>query len=320
MKKQRLVWVDLAKAFVIILMIIGHVVPFKSTLYVLIFSFHMPFFFIISGYTSREVSTLKQLLIYIKKLAKRILVPTILITYLASFELIHSISEVPLAFSQASKELFWGGAPPQNTHLSVELIWFLIVFFFAKLLYEGLTITFNEKSKFILLLILAFSTYVFISRHFYLPFALDLVPLASLYMCIGHILSLKRKAAERYYYVVMGFAFVYWTYMVELGTFIDMSNRNFTNQWSLAVLETIAGTFVIMGLAKACGNGRLISVFSLIGRHTLLIMFVHLLDMYSQWHLSLNIYSIAIIRVFVDVGITLAIVWIMQLVKRKVRE
>ena len=51
MKKQRLVWVDLAKAFVIILMIIGHVVPFKSTLYVLIFSFHMPFFFIISGYT-----------------------------------------------------------------------------------------------------------------------------------------------------------------------------------------------------------------------------------------------------------------------------
>ena len=108
--------------------------------------------------------------------------------------------------------------------------------------------------------------------------------------------------------------------MVELGTFIDMSNRNFTNQWSLAVLETIAGTFVIMGLAKACGNGRLISVFSLIGRHTLLIMFVHLLDMYSQWHLSLNIYSIAIIRVFVDVGITLAIVWIMQLIKRKVRE
>ena len=119
MKKQRLVWVDLAKAFVIILMIIGHVVPFKSTLYVLIFSFHMPFFFIISGYTSPEVSTLKQLLIYIKKLAKRILVPTILITYLASFELIHSISEVPLAFSQASKELFWGGAPPQKDRKSV---------------------------------------------------------------------------------------------------------------------------------------------------------------------------------------------------------
>ena len=44
--KKRIEWVDIAKGIAILLMVIGHEVP-SGLLYVFIFSFHMPLFFIL---------------------------------------------------------------------------------------------------------------------------------------------------------------------------------------------------------------------------------------------------------------------------------
>lgn len=54
MIKKRLAWVDVAKAIAIILMVAGHELP-QVSLRTWIFSFHMPLFFILSGYTSHRV-------------------------------------------------------------------------------------------------------------------------------------------------------------------------------------------------------------------------------------------------------------------------
>lgn len=47
--KKRLDWVDIAKGIAIILMVIGHEVENRSV-YALIFSFHMPLFFIFADF------------------------------------------------------------------------------------------------------------------------------------------------------------------------------------------------------------------------------------------------------------------------------
>lgn len=52
--KTRIQWIDIAKGITIIAMIIGHSVPYGSSIRNLIFSFHMPLFFILTGYTMRE--------------------------------------------------------------------------------------------------------------------------------------------------------------------------------------------------------------------------------------------------------------------------
>lgn len=52
-KNDRIAWIDIAKGITIILVIIGHVVPFDSATRNVIFSFHMPLFFILSGYTNK---------------------------------------------------------------------------------------------------------------------------------------------------------------------------------------------------------------------------------------------------------------------------
>lgn len=53
MGSKRLDWIDIAKGIAMILVIVGHTVPNPSPLRHAIFSFHMPVFFILAGYTFR---------------------------------------------------------------------------------------------------------------------------------------------------------------------------------------------------------------------------------------------------------------------------
>lgn len=67
MDKKRIAWVDIAKAIAIIGMIVGHEVT-NDTLRIFIFSFHMPLFFILSGYTSGPVQEWGRFLAKVKKI------------------------------------------------------------------------------------------------------------------------------------------------------------------------------------------------------------------------------------------------------------
>ena len=48
-EKQRISYIDSLKGLGIILIVVGHIIPYESMLHVWIYSFHVPIFFIISG-------------------------------------------------------------------------------------------------------------------------------------------------------------------------------------------------------------------------------------------------------------------------------
>ena len=58
--KQRIVWIDWAKSILIYLMVVGHCFPIAWENH-LIYAFHMPAFFIISGYLYKPHHWLKTL-------------------------------------------------------------------------------------------------------------------------------------------------------------------------------------------------------------------------------------------------------------------
>ena len=49
--KKRVEYIDIAKGIALFLVVWGHLVPDDSTVFRIIFSFHMPLFFILSGMT-----------------------------------------------------------------------------------------------------------------------------------------------------------------------------------------------------------------------------------------------------------------------------
>ena len=79
-KKGRLAYIDIAKGILIILVVIGHTI--KGSVFVtkamiqIINAFHMPAFFIISGFLANEAKLIDQKFWgYVKKRAIRLLIP-----------------------------------------------------------------------------------------------------------------------------------------------------------------------------------------------------------------------------------------------------
>ncbi|MBP9989017.1 MAG: acyltransferase family protein, partial [Ruminococcus sp.] len=70
--KKRIDWIDMAKGYGMILVIIGHIVADKGIAFRLISSFHMPLFFVLSGYLFSNKKTFKEF--FIKKV-KSLVVP-----------------------------------------------------------------------------------------------------------------------------------------------------------------------------------------------------------------------------------------------------
>lgn len=75
MGTKRLDWIDIAKGIAIILVIVGHTVPNPSPLRHAIFSFHMPVFFILAGYTFRP----KPWRVLLSGSVSRLLVPYVIL-------------------------------------------------------------------------------------------------------------------------------------------------------------------------------------------------------------------------------------------------
>ncbi|MCQ2272818.1 MAG: acyltransferase family protein [Bacteroidales bacterium] len=70
---ERKYWIDWAKVFGIYLVVLGHTTDGSELIRPLIYSFHMPLFFMISGYLEKKYSG--SAISYIKKTAKRLLIP-----------------------------------------------------------------------------------------------------------------------------------------------------------------------------------------------------------------------------------------------------
>ena len=74
-KEKRIEWVDIAKGIAILLVIIGHTVKFGSLSRNIIFSFHMPLFFILSGYTFRPATNAKTFFKHLRKNFLHLILP-----------------------------------------------------------------------------------------------------------------------------------------------------------------------------------------------------------------------------------------------------
>ena len=186
--RKRLVWVDIAKGIAIILMIIGHEI--SGNIRTFIFSFHMPLFFILSGFTSGAVLTYSKWKSKLPKILEMLILAIFMIILLSVEKVLvwkGSVSQIALdtliGIFQGSNT--YGGVHAIST---VGVMWFLIVFVWAKILFDLLQVFFDNKYIGVILGIISYFAYL-ISLHHWLPQDLDIIPIAALFMWIGSVLK-----------------------------------------------------------------------------------------------------------------------------------
>ena len=119
-QKERITWVDSAKGIAIYLIVVGHFLNVSSLELVnkAIYSFHIPLFFILSGYTHKESD--RQFWKGIFDKAKQLLLPYI----------VYIILSVLFCMVYGNYELTWDKLCYYNASIYFdEPIWFLIVLF-----------------------------------------------------------------------------------------------------------------------------------------------------------------------------------------------
>lgn len=295
-------------------MIIGHEVPGgERVVSRLIFSFHMPLFFILSGYTSRPIVTFSYFQKKIKKSVLNIWLLAAVIVFVYCVECLIFQPNFTLAamIKQFVLGIFWGCNKLPITNVTGTM-WFMFAFFWSKLLYDLLQLFVPNKYNGFILLILAFISFVF---HKWLPQVIDLAPYGALFMWLGWymkvVIQKYQRSSNQARIVALSMVAIYWLTLVIKGVYIDMSVRHFP-LFIVSILEAFAGTIVICKFSAFIQNEGCANWLKIIGRYTLSILCIHQLDLYwviwakyfPRWYVAV------IIRLIVDMVIFLVYLYL----------
>lgn len=274
MQKPRLLWLDAAKALAILLTITGHTIngAFRDMIY----SFHMPLFFMLSGYTFKlpEGNFLPAL----KKDFKRLVLPVLFVCLLQlGFNTLTASASFPSQLKQTVLSILWGNGCAKYSLPGIGIVWFLTALFLSKQLYR-LTAAKVTKFRLLFLLVLAFSG-MYIGRYVWLPQSLDLVLVSLPFLEAG---SLYCKAEERSPNALPALGclcFCVWVYATyHRSISLEMSIRYFPFSM-ICLLVAAAGSIWVIQLVQAAENfSWFMKLLAFLGRHSLALMCVHSLD------------------------------------------
>ena len=138
--KQRIQWLDNLRAIAIFFVVLGHTVGLPEPVYKLIFSFHMPIFFWISGVFVKEKIREETLFEFVGKLWKKRLIPYALfsvLSYMAWFFLFrHFGTQAALKIDPVRPliGMFYGNGI-NNWLVHNTVLWFFLCLFVSEILF-----------------------------------------------------------------------------------------------------------------------------------------------------------------------------------------
>lgn len=276
-EKKRIAWIDIAKGIAILCTIVGHCIG-KNKIGIFIFSFHMPLFFVLSGYTLKKTAvadipraTAKDFRrLYVPAVAV-VLVDVLLRAAKAFFFKRGEFPSVPGTFLS----VLWGNCNGIKSIRGVGFAWFLVTLFYAKLLFR-LVLAKIETYRAVILLALAY-LFSLPGLRASLPQGFDLIFGAAFFIDMGffmknaHEIPGEKKAALG---VAAGFA---WLYLISAhGTFVDFAQRKYE---AAAILAAVCASVCVMQISQGIETVRVLKVpLAFVGRHSLLLLCIHTLD------------------------------------------
>lgn len=252
---KRIDWIDRAKGIGIILVILGHSI-FPKMLKVVLYSFHMPLFFFLSGYVynMKKYKTFNE---FILNKIKTILIPAF------SFEVITTLwsvfinyingNNVEIKISSSILGIF---IQRRGGEFSFGA-WFLICLFISEIiLWFILSKKFTDKTLIIIATIMSFVGYLYCRLiGVVLPWAIEVTLNAVPFLIVGYLVkknidTLNRYLSKKYiiFYGILNVSACFLNYYLT-DTKVDMYANKYGNYF-LYIIASLTGVFFIIILVK----------------------------------------------------------------------
>lgn len=288
-KNGRLDYIDVARGFVIILMLIGHADP-PTPLVKAIFGFHMPFFFILSGllYNKEKWANLGIIKLIVSKF-KAYILPYFILTFLnllinipiESMKGIHGQALLDSTLSHIGWIFYSWGA--YDTLPNCTPLWFLPCMFLCCIFFYLLQ---KIKSRFIQAIVCSVSVAIdyilYLSiDEFQLPWHINVALIGTTFMYIGF----KLKETEFIHKISHGIPttismLVLGAYCIATNDKIDLCQNTLGNVVLLYIGAATISTAIIFVCFKYASN---FSFIAYLGKNTIWIMaFNYAINSYSD--------------------------------------
>ena len=277
---QRNIDVDVLKGIGIILMILGHcslTYAFKKG----IFLFHMPLFFLVSGFLYKD----KSLRIIVSRNLKKIIFPYIItgcVIWIGKCLQGDYDWGISLLLANGSRTVLNSSALKEY---SVGPLWYLMAYFVAMFFFYYISQWRNKKCIAILIILFEFSI-IFVHFLGLLPFDIFPAVAACVFLFAGLYYRNNQSKVDgflrKWYSLVIGIAV---SLLCVWKGGLSMASHIYT----LNILQIISASFVLWLLFKLIVHARKVMLMNIntwggwIGKNSLLIMCIHSID-YNLGH------------------------------------
>lgn len=288
---HRIGYIDIARGFGILLVVLGHsdLALVSPYLHQLVYAFHVPLFFFLSGFFLELATTFGA---FLKKRFRAILQPyfvTILLIYLASLSFTNM--RFATALGRIAKSFYATGY-----YLDWVQLWFLpglfVTSLFAYFFYRiGLSHVTNRFARWVILLVMLAVGSYFLDLFYPfsltllgkpyelygLPFSLDLVLVSSFFYILGNeirLASSEKMFAHPGVLVGTGATLILLTLLFNVR--VDLDKRLFES-FPVNTAEAILGILFTLALSKQMDlrTPRLAAALKYIGQASLFILIFH---------------------------------------------
>jgi acyltransferase len=270
--KNRVEWVDTAKGLGIFLVVLGHALPGSDIATTVIWSFHMPLFFFLSGFTAKPWTPggTPSLARGLKSLAVPYLFFSLvaITLWLASNDSLSSGT----AWRDQLQQMAYGVSGPME-HMRYDIpLWFFTCLFSVRLLFAALTAVVRAKSlQIVAILLLALIAHVFLFPNVSsMIWNMDVAVVALVFFAGGYALQ-DRQATPTLHGTTAAWGIGVVSLLVLAASVmangrVDMNGRAFGNPiWfyvgafaGIAVTAQIAMRFERIDFLKTLGSASIV--------------------------------------------------------------
>lgn len=290
---KRIDWIDYTKGIGIILTIVGHTVRqglLGGAARALIFSFHMPLFFMLSSLTYNYVEDVDVFRNKTKKSARHLLMPVVSVTMIYIFwRVIHEPSLVislPYWKAVIYQIIIGSGVDEYIGNYKVNALgipWFFFALFIGRTAYHYIRI--KQHDMFIISTMITLIGISLGRNDGYLPFSMDIALAVFLFLWVGD--KMKTTYPEQASLSLAGLSFVIWIFTLAFlvpnkqWTYLELAVRRYS-LFPISYICAITGTFLFCEIGKYISKmGGIFVPLKIIGKYSLDLLLIHHLD--SMW-------------------------------------
>lgn len=315
---KRIRYIDIAKGIAIICIILGHLG--SSEINRIVYTFHVPIFFLISGYFFNDRKSIKEV---VKSKAKTLLAPyaftcgvIILLATLEGMFIGNPLGNARENFVYWVYASIYGAGDYYSkpfTIPAIGAIWFLWALFWSNIFFRA-SLYFNKYIRIFFIAALFWTGYNS-PKLFWFPFSIQAGACATLYVYIGYLFKNSKDILQKLSFEVKLFcvlsASLAWINFIKHFQAFWMVHSNFGNGIN-DIFSSICACGIILLISKSIDLHfePIAKPLSFFGNKSIIVLFIHILELDLD---TLN--SIEIFDILSNIGIpsrynfTIFVVW-----------